>query len=135
MPVTLPGRARLATNPLATGSLSRSIPTTGVALVAFLATSMTKRAGGHDDVDLDGDEPRDHRAILGPVAPNGTAFDHEVLPRDPAQLAQALEERIVVDVGGNGDADPRGLALLLRFRDERRGEQEKQPGKDASSSH
>src|SRR5438132_10141436 len=35
--ITLPGRARLATKPLATGSLSRSIAITGMLVVAWAA--------------------------------------------------------------------------------------------------
>ena len=106
----------------------------GTALVAFPGDLDDQRAAGHDDVDLGGNEVRDDGGVLAPLAASGATLDHEVLPRDPACLAQALEERAVVDVGGNGDADPGDLALRLRLGGGRRGEQG-QRAEDGTAVH
>ena len=72
---------------------------------------------------LTGNELREHRGEVGPLAPSGPAFDHEVLSRYPVQLAQALEECVVVRVRGDRDADPGDLPRRLRLGGERRGDE------------
>ena len=91
-PVTLPpGRARLATRPLPTGSLTPTI-TMGIVVVACLAASAAGVSPHHQDVHLETDQlGREGREPL--VLPCRHAVLHdEVLAFDIAERAHPLQE-------------------------------------------
>ena len=92
-----PGRSRLATIPLATGSVSRSRATIGMALVAFRTASIpddaaAKMASGFCQVGCD---------VGKPIGGGGREpdLDGDVLPLDVALLPQAPLEGLE-DAGG-----------------------------------
>ena len=98
IPVVLPpGRARLLTKPLPTGSAL--IVTMGIAVVAFLRSKRRGRSYCCQDVHFQPHQlRRQFRQRLGfPLG--GAPFDHEILADHITEFAHALRERAVVIVG------------------------------------
>ena len=92
-PVRLPpGRARLATRPLSTGSPPTS-KTIGIVEVALFAASAEGRPPCHDHIDLAADEIGDQCGQPIIVVLRPAVFDRYVLPLDIAGFAQSLAER------------------------------------------
>src|SRR5262249_7324176 len=92
-PVTLPpGRARLATAPVTSGSPIAAI-TIGITVVACFAARTRRCSSGHDRVDFETNQlGRQIREAFGaPV--RRVVFDEQVLSLDIAELAEALLER------------------------------------------
>src|SRR5206468_4227925 len=81
------------------------------------------RPGAEDDVDVERDQLRDRGGDPRPLAPGSAALDYGVLPRDPTQLAQTLQERIVERIGADGGTDPEDLPGPLPLSGKRRCEE------------
>src|SRR5262249_25709779 len=89
-PVTLPpGRAKLATKPVPTGSLSTA-KTIGMTDVARFAAGCDSPSD--NDIDLESDELRRHlgEALATPLRP--PIFDRHIATIDPTEIAQPLHK-------------------------------------------
>jgi hypothetical protein len=139
VPVTFPpGRARLVTSPLATGSLTAA-KTMGRVLVACLAgPGEVVARRGHDDINLERDQfGRESGEPLG--LPLGiSVFDHDVAALDVTEVTQSLTEGLLY-VGVSGQvgrqvADSSDLGRLLGLGGERRGEGPGQRGQQETAA-
>ena len=98
-PVTFPpGRARLATNPVATGSATDGM-TMGIVAVACLAATSPWCSLGHDDINLETNQLGRQFGESLVLSLSPTEFDGEVLAFDIAQIAQARPQRLYPDHG------------------------------------
>ena len=93
VPVTLvPGRSRLFTTPVPTGSKPPRI-TTGIDVVAFAAATVAATFAARIIVDLAVDEFLHHGVVLA-VQHRLAVFDADVSAFDIAELCEALPENI-----------------------------------------
>ena len=137
MPVRLPpGRPKLATNPLSTGSVPAT-NTTGMEAVALLGRRGRTGADRDNDVDLRSDEISRKGGKAFALALGVPLFRGHVLALDPAEGAQSLAKGR--DIGWDScqrkpsDPDPAGV---LRLGGERGGEETAaQCGKERSTVH
>ena len=125
-PVILPpGRARLVTSPLVTGSATGK--TMGRGPGRLLGGQGGDCGLGHEDINLERNQfGRESGEPLG--LPLGiSVFDHDVAALDVTEVTQSLTEGLVqVGVSGRVErqvAYSRDLACLPRLGGERRGEQ------------
>ena len=121
-----PGRARLLTSPLPTGSAAAA-KTNGDGSGLLLGGHGGGRACGRDDINLERNQfGRKSGEPLG--LPLGiSVFDHEVTALDVSEITQSLTEGLDVK-GASGQAGPQvaysnDLGRLLRLRGKRRGEE------------
>ena len=138
-PVTFPpGRARLATTPMPTGSVMPHI-TMGIVAIARLAAGHRPPAS-HEQIRLEADQLVDQ--VRGPLVLSlgVTPFDDEVLALDPSPLTQALaqgclEDALLLGPSRAQDTDPIHLPRLLRLGGARRREREEYASEEMSSAH
>jgi hypothetical protein len=140
--VTLPpGRARLGTSPLVTGS-DTPAKTTGMALVARCAA----RAWGVPEVTmtstLSATSSAARAGIRLGLSLGGSVFNHDSAALDVAEVTQSLTEGLAqvgaIDLVGRQVADASDLGRLLRLGSEGRGEEaqsEDGDGCDTSEIH
>jgi hypothetical protein len=132
-----PGRARLVTMPVTTGSPGEAI-TIGIVLVPFLAARGIRSDRRHDDVDLQpnqvGHQPR------GPIVPTVSIarLDRDVLALDPAEVAETSPETLVPRQAlrrgiGRQKAYPIDLPRFLRLRGKQRGKGTSQRGQQEAA--
>ena len=122
-PVALPpGRARLVTSPLPTGSATEA-KTMGMVLVACLAARAARCDWGHDDINLERNQFG--RKSGEPVElPLGiSVFNHEVATLDVTEVTQSLTEGLA-RLGTRGQVLPQpayssDLGRLLGVRGDR----------------
>src|SRR5216683_2432137 len=137
-PVTLPpGRARLVTSPLVTGSPAAA-KTMGTVLVACLAARVWGCASGHDDINLERNQfGRESGEPL--ELPLGiSVFNHDVAALDVTEVTQSLTEGFA-QAGGSGQvarqkAYSRDLGRLLRPGGERRAKEATSQGAEKRTS-
>ena len=89
-----PGRARLATKPASTGSIKRTPMTIGMLLVACWAARSAGVPDSDDDINLEPDELGGKRGKAIGVTFSPAVLDVTCLALDPAQVAEALSERL-----------------------------------------
>jgi hypothetical protein len=121
-PVTLPpGRATLLTNPLATGSDSKSDADDWNRARRFHRGADRIRVARENDVALERDKLARDFVKLVERRPGKPRFQQHILAVDISSLAQALHESLkVLAADIVDDPDPRKLASrLLRTRRER----------------
>ena len=94
-PVTLPpGRARLATIPVPTGSPAAA-KTIGISDVAFFSGERSRRSTRRDDdIDLEADKLGGELRVAFLASLRPTIFDGHVAAVDPAELAHALQKSV-----------------------------------------
>ena len=131
-PVILPpGRARLVTSPLATGSAAE-VKTMGRVLVACLAARAVCVPYGHDDINLERNQFGRKSGEPLELPLGISVFDHDVATLDVTEVTQSLKEGLA-QVGVSGQvvrqvAYSSDLGRLLGLGGERRGK--KRTGRD-----
>jgi hypothetical protein len=112
-----PGRARLATRPVPTGSIEFG-STTGMVLVALFTAS----AAGvvvTMEIEVCPCEPRGELGEPLRAAFGVPALHDEVLPLDVAELTEMLKEALLdPQVGDRDEADPPDLSRVLSLGDD-----------------
>lgn len=95
IPVMLPpGRARLATSPVSTGSAAIPPHDDWDRAGRVLGSKVSRRAGGHDEIHLQGDQlGGQHGQLIVPIL-REAVLDEDVLALDVTALAQSLEQAI-----------------------------------------
>ena len=86
-----PGRARLATSPVPTGSPAAA-KTIGISEVAFLTAMTAAVPGGDDDGDVELNEFGCERGVAVLASFGPAILDDDVAAVDPAELAQPLHK-------------------------------------------
>ena len=120
-----PGRARLGTSPLVTGSPAAG-KTIGEFLDRLLGRQGSDCASGHDDIDLERNQfGRKGGEALG-LSLGITIFDHDVAALDVTEVTQFFKEGLLqVGIGGQvgrQEAYSSDLGRLLSFGGERHGQ-------------
>ena len=124
-PVTFPpGRARVAAQPSATGSVPPTA-TTGVDVVAFIAAALGFGTSGNQDIDTQLDQLDRERFDAIVTSLGGPPLDGHIAALDVTEIAQTAWEGILYTrvPCQHEEPDARHLPRLLRLGGERRGEE------------